>query len=151
MQTQEKRDQKGVWKKVAPCLYQYQNNRVYYAVVRRAGKLIRKILEVTDKELAKRKLRDYLNDLENSAPDAHKLRLDEYMKEFLQGRTGKPKTLKRYQQMVIDVDKSWPGGSKQALRKIDLSQCKKWLSQWNGKVAQYNRRIQANPRSDPCP
>ena len=138
MQTQEKRDQKGVWKKVAPCLYQYQNNSVYYAVVRRAGKLIRKSLEVTEKEHAKRKLREYLNELENSAPDEHRVRLDDYMKEFLEGKTGAPKTLKRYRQMTALVEASWPGGARQMLRSVDLSQCTQWLSQWNGKVAQYN-------------
>lgn len=123
-------------------MYQYQSNGVYYAVARRAGKLIRKSLEVTEKEAAKRKLRDYLNELENSAPDAHKVRLDDYMKEFLLGRTGKSKTMKRYQQMVTEVVKSWPGGSRQALRKVDLSQCTQWLSKWNGKVAQYNHARQ---------
>lgn len=69
----------------------YQTSKVYCAVVHRAGKLIRKSLEVTQLEIAKCKLRDCLNDLGNSAPDAHKVRLDDYMKEFLEGGTGAPR------------------------------------------------------------
>lgn len=138
MQPKEKRDQSGVWKKAAPCLYQYQTNKVYYAVVRRAGKLIRKSLEVTQLEVAKRKLRDYLNELESIAPDATKVRFDEYMKEFLGGKTGAFKTLERYRHMVALVESSWPGGAHQLLRAVDLNQCTQWLSRWNGKVAQYN-------------
>lgn len=107
-------------------------------MVRRAGKLIRKSLDVSQLEVAKRKLRDYQNELENNAPDAHRVRLDDYMKEFLGGKTGAPKTLERYRHMVALVESSWPGGAHQPLRSVDLSLCTQWLSRWSGKVAQYN-------------
>ncbi len=45
MPAQKTRDQKGDWIRVAPCLYRYQNTGAYYAVLRLAGKLIRKTLK----------------------------------------------------------------------------------------------------------
>lgn len=138
MQAEKKRDQKGEWIRVAPCLYRYQSSGVYYAVVRRSGKLIRRSLEVSHIEPAKRLLRDFLKDQENTATDAHKTFLDTYMEEFRSGRTGAAKTLKRYQQMTDLVKTGWPGGAHVLLSKVDHNQCSRWLSQWNGKVAQYN-------------
>lgn len=138
MQAEEKRDQKGEWIRVAPCLYRYRSSGVYYAVVKRSGKIIRRSLEVSHIEPAKRLLRDFLKDQENTATDAHKTFLDDYMEEFRSGRTGALKTLKRYQKMAELVKTDWPGGSHILLSKVDHNQCSKWLSQWNGKVAQYN-------------
>ena len=47
MATPKSRNQKGDWIRVAPCLYRYQKNDAYYAVLRRSGKLIRKSLKTT--------------------------------------------------------------------------------------------------------
>jgi len=138
MQAEEKRDQKGEWIRVAPCLFRYRSSGTYYAVVRRSGKLIRRSLEVSNIESAKRLLRDFLQEQENTATDAHKTFLDTYMEEFRSGRTGASKTLKRYQKMTELVKTDWPGGAHVLLSKVDHNQCSKWLSQWNGKVAQYN-------------
>jgi integrase len=138
MTAEEKRDQKGQWIRVAPCLYRYRSSSVYYAVVRRSGKLIRRSLETDTIEVAKRRLRDFLGEQEHAASDAHKTYLDVHMKEFLAGRTGASKTLKRYRQLTDHVCVNWPGGAHQVLAKVDHSQCSKWLSQWNGKAAAYN-------------
>lgn len=68
----EKRDQKGQWIRLAPCLYRYRGSFAYYAVVRRSGKLIRRSLETNVIEVAKRKLRDFLGEQEHAASDVHK-------------------------------------------------------------------------------
>jgi hypothetical protein len=44
MDARKTRDQKGDWIRIAPCLYRYRNNDIYYGVLRRAGKLIRRSL-----------------------------------------------------------------------------------------------------------
>ncbi len=137
-----KRDQKGEWIRVAPCLYRYRGSGVYYAVVRRSGKLIRRSLEVDKLEVAKRELRDFLARQENTAADAHKTHFDDHMREFLESRTGASKTLKRYRQLMEHVNANWPGGAHQILSKVDHGQCTKWLSFWNGKVAAYNHARQ---------
>ncbi len=142
MSSQQTRDQKGDWIRVAPCLYRYRNNGVYYAVLRRDGKLIRRSLKTDRLEVAKRLLRDFMAELENSAPDAHNVRFDTYLEDFLAGRTGAPKTLKRYKHLVVQIKTTWPGGANRTLRDVDLSQCTRWLGQWNGKVAAYNHARQ---------
>ena len=123
---------------MAPCLFRYRSSGTYYAVVRRSGKLIRRSLEVSQLEPAKRLLRDFLQEHGNTASDAHKTFLDTHMEEFRAGKTGASKTLKRYQKMTELVITDWPGGAHVLLSKVDHNQCSKWLSQWNGKVAQYN-------------
>lgn len=138
MQNESKRDQKGVWQKVASCLYRYRSKGTYYAVVRRSGKLIRKSLETTDLPTAKRKLRDFLNEQEDAAPDAHNLRFDAFIDDFVSSRTGAPKTLRRYQDTANRIKATWPGGVRQTLRNIDKSQCTRWLAQFNGQVATHN-------------
>ena len=129
---------------MAPCLYRYTNNGVYYAVLRRSGKLIRKSLEIDRLEIAKRKLRDFLADLEDAAPDAHKVRFDEFIEDFLNGRPGAPKTLKRYRQIADHINTNWPGGIRQPFRAVDHSQCTRWLSHWNWKVPEVLRSVSRN-------
>src|SRR6266700_70334 len=46
-------------KRVAPCLYKYESSGVYFAHVRAEGKLHRKSLETTDRQLANRRLADF--------------------------------------------------------------------------------------------
>lgn len=36
--------------------------------------------------------------------------------------------------MTAHVEAGWPGGARQMLRAMDLSQCTHWLSQWNVSV-----------------
>jgi integrase len=137
------RDQKGQWIRVAPCLYRYRSSGVYDAFVLRSGKLIRRSIEKqTPSKSPNVSCGDFLGEQEHAAPDAHKTYRDVHMKEFLAERTGAPKTLKRYRQLTDHVCANWPGGAHQVLAKVDHSQCSKWLSQWNGKVAAYNHARQ---------
>src|SRR5437899_228177 len=46
-------------KRVAPCLYKYKSSGVYFAHVRAEGKLHRKSLETTDRQLANRRLAEF--------------------------------------------------------------------------------------------
>lgn len=139
VQAENHRNQKGVWKRVAPCLYRYRGNGSYYAVAKRQGKIIRRSLETDRLEIAKRKLRDFLNQTDLQTGDAHMLRFEDYINEFLAGRTGRPKTLQRYHDIAERIRRSWPGGVRQYLRNIDLAQCSRWLtSEFNGKTASYN-------------
>lgn len=137
---------------MSPCLCRYRSSGNYYAVVRRSGKLIRWSLETNAIEDAKRKLRDFLGEQKRAAPDARKTYLADHMKEFLAGRTGAPKTLKRYRQLTDHVCVNWPGGEHQVLAKVDHSQCSKWLSQWSGQVATRNvsvvQAVYTRPNND---
>jgi integrase len=45
-------------KRVAECLYRSQNSNIYYAILKRGGKQIKRSLKTTDSALAKRRLKD---------------------------------------------------------------------------------------------
>src|SRR6266446_5787236 len=46
----------GTFQKVGECLYRYSSNGVYYARIKSGGKEIRRSLETTDRDTAKREL-----------------------------------------------------------------------------------------------
>jgi hypothetical protein len=46
----------GTFQKVGECLYRYSSNGVYYARIKTSDKEIRRSLETTDRDLAKRNL-----------------------------------------------------------------------------------------------
>jgi len=50
------KDKQAVFQKVGECLYRYSSNGVYYARIKTGGKEIRRSLETTDRDLAKRRL-----------------------------------------------------------------------------------------------
>ena len=54
MRTRESR--KGAFQKVGECLYRYSSNGVYYARVKFNGKEVRRTLETTDRDVARREL-----------------------------------------------------------------------------------------------
>lgn len=137
MKTGGKRDQKGVWQRVAPCLFRYRDAG-YYAVVRRSGKIVRKSLQTDRLEIAKRKLRDFLNEVERAGVDAHSRRFGEVIDEFISSRTGAPATLRRYADIAARIKASWPEGVKQYVRNVDLRQCSAWIKQFNDQLASYN-------------
>ena len=137
MKTGGKRDQKGVWQRVAPCLYRYRDTG-YYAVVRRSGKIVRKSLETDRLEIAKRKLRDFQYEVEQGGANALSRKFGEVIDEFVSSRTGAPATLRRYADIATRIKASWPDGVKQCLRNVDLRQCSNWLKQFNDQIASYN-------------
>lgn len=47
------------FRKVAECLYRHESSKVYYALVKRAGKQIRRSLKTKDRKLADRRLADF--------------------------------------------------------------------------------------------
>ena len=136
MQT-KRRDQKGVWQRVSPCLFRYRG-AAYYAVVRRSGKIVRKSLKTDRIEITKRKLRDFLNEVERIGVEAHNRKFGEVIDEFVSSRTGAPATLRSYVDVGNRIKGSWQDGVKQYVRNVDLRQCTTWLAQFNEQITTYN-------------
>lgn len=72
--------------KVAECLYRYQPSKVYYALVKHAGKQHRKSLKTTDRKLAERKLADFRRKVSGLArqKDAGGITFDALAKRWLE-------------------------------------------------------------------
>jgi integrase len=124
-------------------LYCYNPSGQYFARVRFRGKLYRRKLETDDLALAKRKLRDFKNDLERT--DATKGNtsfaklLDTYKTTLVLADSTKKKKL-----AVIDkLKQTWFGIDKLPLRTIKSSQVKAWLAEHYGNksASHYNSAL----------
>ena len=56
------------FRKVGECLYRHASSKVYYGLVKRNGKQIRKSLKTTDRKLAERRVKDFREKVERLEP-----------------------------------------------------------------------------------
>jgi integrase len=123
------RHQRGAFQKVGECLYRYSSNGVYYARIKSEGKEIRRSLRTTDRNLAKRKLRELKNEQGQIDRSQGRLTLRELCEQWLETIQGsKPKTFEQKSYIAFRIEKHWPTGSLVQLAKIKPSDCDKWLA-----------------------
>src|SRR6516162_3227726 len=133
---------KNIWTRIKRerGLLRYNPSRQYFARVRFRGKLYRRKLETDDLALAKRKLREFKNDLERT--DATKGNtsfaavLDDYVKTL-----GGSEETRRKKRIVIDkLRRTWFGIDSLPLRRVKASQVKAWLQKHYGEssASHYN-------------
>jgi integrase len=119
----------GAFQKVGECLYRYSSNGVYYARIKHEGKEIRRSLKTTDRDLAKRKLRELKDDHGQIDHSQGKLTLRQLCDQWLETIQGsKPKTLEQKSYVAARIKDHWPAGSLIQLAKIKPSDCDKWLA-----------------------
>jgi integrase len=122
-------DKTGAFQKVGECLYRYSSNGVYYARIKHEGKEIRRSLRTTDRDLAKRKLRELRNEQGQIDCSQGKLTLRELCDEWLETiQDSKPKTLEQKSYIAARIKEHWPTGSLVQVVKIKSSDCDKWLA-----------------------
>ena len=122
---------KGILQKVGESLYRYSSNGVYYARIKTGGKEIRRSLETTDRDLAKRRLRDLRERQRQIDRSQGKLTLAELCGRYLETvRHQKPKTVERKSLIVRRMKEDWPTGSLTQVSKIKPSECELWLSRY---------------------
>ena len=73
----------SAFQKVGECLYRYSNG-VYYGRIRVEGKEIKRSLQTTDRELARRKLAEFRKEQRQIDRSAGKLTLDALCDRYLQ-------------------------------------------------------------------
>jgi len=81
VRTRESR--KGAFQKVGECLYRYSSNGVYYARVKFNRKEIRRSLETTDRDVARRELARFKGAQRQIDRSQGKLTLSELCDRFL--------------------------------------------------------------------
>src|SRR6266705_3160454 len=92
---------KGTFQKVGECLYRYSSNGVYYARIKVRGKEIRRSLETTDRDLAKRRLAVLKQEQAGVDHSKGKLTLAELCDRYLDTvQHLKPKTVERKTHIV---------------------------------------------------
>jgi len=123
------------WKKIGPCLYRYKSG-VYYGLVKLRGKQIRKSLETSDLEQARRELKTWKNDLELTDPTLSARTLETHAEVFLKSLTGAASTQDNTRRTIAKLLKDWSGP--RVISKIKPSDCTEWLAKY-GELRQATR------------
>src|SRR5438477_2121103 len=119
----------GSFQKVGECLYRYSSNGVYYARIKSGGKEIRRSLETTDRELAKRELARFKDEQRQIDRSQGKLTLAELCDRYLKTiQHQKPKTVERKTCIVGRIKREWPTGKLTQVSKVKPSDVDLWLS-----------------------
>ena len=122
---------KGTFQKVGECLYRYSNG-VYYARIKSSGKEIRRSLETTDRDLAKRNLAALKDQQRHVDFSKSKITLAEICDRYLRTvQHQKEKTIERKTLIVERIKKDWLTGSQTQVGKIKPSDVQLWLSRYN--------------------
>jgi len=120
--------------KVGPCLYRYKGD-TYYALFKIAGKQIRRSLEASDLEHARRLARQLRNEIETSSAARSKTSLKEMTDRYLETVRGRPSTVKHKENAIRLMLKDWPKDAPHELAKIRRSHVETWVASYKAKAA----------------
>jgi integrase len=136
------RDKVGTFQNVGECLYRYSSNGVYYARIKTGGKEIRRSLETTDREMAKRELARLRDELQQIDRSQGKLTLGELCDRYLKTiQHQKSKTIERKTLIVRRIKDDWPTGALTQVPKIKPSDVELWISRYGFGPVSRNRHI----------
>jgi integrase len=114
-------------------LYLYKPSGQYFAHVRFGGKLYRGKLGTTDFDLAKRKLRDYRQQLERTDQRHNKTTLCDWLEQIywptLRGSDG---AVKAKQRIITRIRQTWHFARTQPMSTLKKSQVLTWLNEHYG-------------------
>lgn len=124
-------------------LYRYNPSGQYFARVRFKGKLYRKKLNAGDLGVAKRKLRDFKNDLERTDATKGNTSLAKVLDDYAATLTGAETTLENKRAIVAKLKQTWFGIDSLPLRTVKPSQVSAWLSKHYGdkSASSYNQAL----------
>jgi integrase len=113
-------------------LYRYNPSGQYFARVRFKGKLYRKKLNAGDLALAKRKLREFKNDLKRTDATKGNTSFAKVLDDYAETLTGAKTTLENKRAIVAKLKQTWFGIDSLPLRTVKPSQVTAWLSKHYG-------------------
>jgi integrase len=123
-------------------LYRYNPSGQYFARVRFGGKLYRRKLETDDLALAKRKLRDFKDDLERTDATKGNASFAKVLDDYAATLTGAGSTLKDKRAIIAKLKQTWFGIDTLPLRTVKPSQVTAWLAKHCGdKTASYYNSV----------
>jgi len=132
----------GVFEKVGESLYRYSSTGGYYARIKTNGKEVRKSLETTDRDLAKRRLAKLRDDLLKIDPSKGRITLSELCDQYLRTvHHQKEKTVERKKLIARRIKEEWPGGANCAVSKVKPSDVQFWLAQYKFGPASRNLHL----------
>jgi integrase len=137
-------DIRAVFQKVGECLYRYSPTGGYYARIKTDGKEIRRSLETSDREIAKRKLADLKRDFARIDHSHGNMTLSELAERWLESvRRQKPKTYEAKALLVRRIKRDWPKGANMLVRRVKPSDIELFLSSYRFGTSARNSCITA--------
>ena len=119
----------GAFSKVGENLYRYSSNGVYYARYRNKGKEIQHSLNTTDREFAKRLLKEEMRKINKVDPSLGKMTLEELLRLYDDGLTRyAPKTAATRRSILKIFKETWELGLDIPLKTVSVGQIELWLA-----------------------
>lgn len=100
------------FKRVADCLYRYDGNGKYYAILLHQGKLLKRSLKTTDPPQAKRDLAKLRGELSRVDLKATRISLEGLCEDDLRTLNQAPRTIRDKRQIVEPIKRDWPHPAK---------------------------------------
>jgi len=124
----------GIWTKIKRerGLYRYEPTKQYFARVRFKGRLYRQRLGTDDLQYAKRKLRDFKNDLGRTDASKGNTSFGKVLDDYVGTLTGSDSTLEKKRATVAKLKATWFGIDSLPLRTVKPSQVTTWLAKHYG-------------------
>lgn len=116
-------------------LYRYNATGQYFARVRKRGKLYRQKLGTDDLEYAKRKLREFKNDLGRTDVTKGNTSFAKVLDDYAATLTGAESTLNDKLATIAKLKSSFDGATSQPLRNVKPSKVEAWLKEHYGKFS----------------
>jgi integrase len=113
-------------------LYRYNPSGQYFARLRFRGKLIRRKLDTDDLALAKRKLRDFKNDLERTDATRGNASFAAVLDDYVKTLGGSDETRKKKAIVIDKLKQTWFGIDSLPLRTVKPSQVSAWMEKHYG-------------------
>jgi integrase len=124
-------------------LLRYNSSGQYFARVRFKGKLYRRKLETDDLSLAKRKLRDFKNDLERTDATKGNKSFKAVLDDYVETLGGSDETRRKKRIVIETLKQTWFGIDSLPLRTVKPSQVSAWLARHYGErsASHYNAAL----------
>jgi integrase len=114
------------FEKIAECLYRNPSSRTYYALVKVKGKQHKRSLKTTDLAEAKRKLRDYRAEVEQTTPKSGKTTVREVCQKYRRTIQDQAQSTRVNKEIMLDkVEQHWGDTLLRNLKKGDVLE---WLA-----------------------
>jgi hypothetical protein len=109
-------------------LYRHEKNKVYYGITKRGGKRKEHSLDTTDRKLAERRLKDWLDELENLDSKAGRMVLSDLLTKYELQLAGKAEKTRRTRTSILNrFRETWKHGLKLRVSEVKPSLLNEWL------------------------
>ncbi|MDB6122362.1 MAG: hypothetical protein JWQ71_1355 [Pedosphaera sp.] len=125
-----------------PCLYRHKVNATYYGIKKIGSKRKEHSLQTTDRKIAERKLKRWLEDFDKIDSNAERTTFSELLDKFSAANEGKGKKTRATNTSIINVlKKTWAADLQMRVSHIRPSHLNEWLALHEGQLkhTSYNR------------